>query len=369
VLSQLPVEYTFVLILRQVGAIVLELMKKALITGITGQDGSYLAELLLEKGYEVHGIIRRASTFNTGRVEHLYKDPHLKGVRFFLHYGDLTDINSIGRVIHKVQPDEIYHLGAMSHVRVSFDIPIYTADVTGLGTLRILEVIREMDSPPKFYQASSSEIFGKAEEIPQNEKTQFHPRSPYATAKAFGFYSTVNYRESYGLFACNGILFNHESPRRGETFVSRKITRGLARIKHGKDERLYLGNLEAKRDWGYAKEYVEAMWRILQAPEPDDYVIATNETHTVREFVEATAKEMGFELEWEGEGLGEKGIDRRSGKTILEIDERYFRPAEADIFQGDYSKAKEKLGWEPKTKFAELIKLMVKADLETEANK
>jgi len=341
-------------------------MKKALITGITGQDGSYLAKLLLEKGYEVHGIIRRASTFNTGRIDHLYKDPHVNGVKLFLHYGDLSDGSNISRLLEKIKPDEIYHLGAQSHVRVSFDIPEYTADVTGLGTLRILDAIKETGIKTKFYQASSSEMFGKAHEIPIKETTLFYPRSPYGCAKVYAYWITKNYRESYGLFACNGILFNHESPRRGETFVTRKITRGLARIKLGKDKILYLGNLDAKRDWGYAKDFVEAMWLMLQQKEPDDYIIATGETHSVREFAEETAKYLGFDLVWKGKGLKEKGIDKKTGKTVIEIDPRYFRPAEVDILQGDYSKAKKKLGWKPKVKFKELVKIMAKADYDNE---
>ena len=341
-------------------------MKKALITGITGQDGSYLAELLLEKGYEVHGIIRRASTFNTGRIDHLYKDPHVNGVKLFLHYCDLSDGSNISRLLEKIKPDEIYHLGAQSHVRVSFDIPEYTADVTGLGTLRILDAIKETCIKTKFYQASSSEMFGKAHEIPIKETTLFYPRSPYGCAKVYAYWITKNYRESYGLFACNGILFNHESPRRGETFVTRKITRGLARIKLGKDKILYLGNLDAKRDWGYAKDFVEAMWLMLQQKKPDDYIIATGETHSVREFAEETAKYLGFDLVWKGKGLKEKGIDKKTGKTVIEIDPRYFRPAEVDILQGDYSKAKKKLGWKPKVKFKELVKIMAKADYDNE---
>ena len=341
-------------------------MKKAFITGITGQDGSYLAELLLEKGYEVHGVIRRASTFNTGRIDHLYKDPHVNGVKLFLHYGDLSDGSNISRLLEKIKPDEIYHLGAQSHVRVSFDIPEYTADVTGLGTLRILDAIKETGIKTKFYQASSSEMFGKALEIPIKETTPFYPRSPYGCAKVYAYWITKNYRESYGLFACNGILFNHESPRRGETFVTRKITRGLARIKLGKDKILYLGNLDAKRDWGYAKDFVEGMWLILQQDQPDDYILATNETHSVREFAEEAAKHLGFDLVWKGKGLEEKGVDKKIGKVIIEIDPRYFRPAEVDVLLGDYSKAKKKLGWQPKVKFKELVKIMAKADYDSE---
>ncbi|KKR21161.1 MAG: GDP-mannose 4,6-dehydratase [Parcubacteria group bacterium GW2011_GWE2_39_37] len=340
--------------------------KKALITGITGQDGSYLAELLLEKGYEVHGAIRRASTFNTSRIDHLYQDPHLNNVKLFLHYSDLSDSSNISRLLEKIKPDEIYHLGAQSHVRVSFDIPEYTADVTGLGTLRILDAIRETGLKTKFYQASSSEMYGKALEIPLKETTPFYPRSPYGCAKVYAYWITKNYRESYDMFACNGILFNHESPRRGETFVTRKITRALARIKLGKEEKLFLGNLDAQRDWGYAKDYVYGMWLMMQQEISDDYILATNETHTVREFVEKTAKHLDFDLVWQGEGVDEKGIDRQTGKTIIEIDPKYFRPAEVDILLGDYSKAKEKLGWEPKVKFEELVKIMAEADLENE---
>src|SRR3989344_3120254 len=338
-------------------------MKKALITWITGQDGSYLAELLLEKGYEVHGIIRRASTFNTSRIDHLYTDPHVNGVKLFLHYGDLSDGSNINRILEKVRPDEIYHLGAQSHVRVSFDIPEYTGDVSGLGTLRILDAIRETGIKTKFYQASSSEMFGKALEIPIKETTPFYPRSPYGVAKVYAYWITKNYREAYNLFACNGILFNHESPRRGETFVTRKITRGLARIKLGKQEKLYLGNLNAKRDWGFAKDYVLGMWMMLQRDIPDDYVLSTGETHTVREFVEEAAKIVELEIEWKGKGADEKGIDKKTGKSIVEIDPNYFRPAEVDTLLGDSSKAKKELGWEPKTHFKELVKIMAEHDL------
>lgn len=341
-------------------------MKKALITGITGQDGSYLAEFLLDKGYEVHGLIRRSSTFNTDRIDHLYKDPHLKDVRLFLHYGDLSDGSNISRLIEKIQPDEIYHLGAQSHVRVSFDIPEYTCDVTGLGTLRILDAIRETGVKTKFYQASSSEMFGKVEEVPQNENTKFYPRSPYGCAKVFAYWITRNYRESYGLFACNGILFNHESPRRGETFVTKKITRALSRIKLGLDSKLYLGNLDAKRDWGYAKDYVECMWLMLQQEKPDDYVVATGETHSVREFVEKSCEILNIDLVWKGKGIDEKGIDKKTGKSIIEIDPIYFRPTEVDLLRGDFSKAKKVLGWTPKTKFSELTKLMIEYDFEKE---
>ena len=341
-------------------------MKKALITGITGQDGSYLAELLLEKGYEVHGMIRRSSTFNTSRIEHLYQDPHNKGVKLHLHFGDLADSSNINRLIEKIRPDEIYHLGSQSHVRVSFDIPEYTADVTGLGTLRILDAIRETGIKTKFYQASSSEMFGKAAEIPLKETSPFHPRSPYGCAKVYGYWITRNYRESYGLFATNGILFNHESPRRGETFVTRKITQGLVRIKLGKAQKLFLGNLDAKRDWGYAKDFVYGMWLMLQHDKPDDFILATNETHSVREFAEEAAKHLGFDLVWKGKGINEKGIDKKTGKVIIEIDPKYFRPAEVDVLLGDYSKAKKLLGWKPKTKFKELVKLMTEADLVAE---
>jgi GDPmannose 4,6-dehydratase len=322
-------------------------MKKALITGITGQDGSYLAELLLSKGYEVHGIVRTASTFNRGRIDHLYQDPHSGGAKLFLHYADIGDSTSLIKVLYKIQPDEIYHLAAQSHVRVSFDIPEYTGDVTGLGTVRILEAIRETGLQAKFYQASSSEMFGKVQEVPQREITPFYPRSPYAAAKVYAYWITVNYRESYGLFACNGILFNHESPRRGESFVTRKIARAAARIKCGLDRKLYLGNLDSKRDWGYAKEYVEAMWLMLQQPEPDDYVIATGETHAVQEFLEEAFRHAG--LNW---------------KEYVEIDPKYYRPAEVDCLIGDATKAKQKLGWEPTTRFRELVRIMVDAELE-----
>ena len=321
-------------------------MKKALITGITGQDGSYLADLLLSKGYEVHGIIRRASTFNTSRIDHLYKDPHVNGVRLFLHYGDLSDSLSLTRLIDRIGPDEIYNLGAQSHVRVSFDIPEYTGDVTGVSSIRILEAIRETKVPTRFYQASSSEMFGKVQAVPQIETTPFWPRSPYAVAKVYAYWATVNYREGYGIYACNGILFNHESPRRGETFVTRKITRAVAAIKRGKEDALYLGNLDAKRDWGYAPEYVEGMWRMLQQDQPDDYVLATNETHSVREFVEAAFGHAG--LNWQ---------------DYVKYDERYERPAEVDLLIGDPAKAKAKLCWEPTTKFDELVKIMVDADI------
>jgi GDPmannose 4,6-dehydratase len=321
-------------------------MKKALITGITGQDGSYLADLLLSKGYEVHGIIRRASTFNTIRIDHLYQDPHVHGVRLFLHYGDLSDSVNLVKLLYELQPEEIYHLAAQSHVRVSFDIPEYTSDVTGIGTIRILEAIRESGVRPRFYQASSSEMYGRVQEIPQTEATPFWPRSPYGVAKVFAYWATVNYRESYGLHASNGILFNHESPRRGETFVTRKISRAVARIKKGLDKDVYLGNLDAQRDWGYAPEYVEGMWRMLQRDEPDDFVLATNETHTVREFVEEAFSHV--DLDW---------------KEFVKHDKRYERPAEVDLLIGNAAKAKKHLDWEPQTRFKDLVRLMVDADL------
>jgi len=342
------------------------MQKKALITGITGQDGSYLAEFLLEKGYEVHGIIRRSSTFNTSRIDHIFQDPHESHKRLFLHYGDIADSSNISRLIEKIQPDEIYNLAAQSHVRVSFDIPEYTGDVTGLGTLRILDAIRESGIKTKFYQASSSEMFGLVQHVPQTEETPFYPRSPYGVAKVYSYWITKNYRESYDLFACNGILFNHESPRRGETFVTRKVSRGLARIKLGLDETLFMGNLDAKRDWGYAKDYVEGMWMMLQQDKPDDYVLATNETHTVREFIELSSKRLGFDLEWRGEGLKEEGVDKKTGKVLIKIDPTYFRPAEVDLLIGDPAKAKKAIGWEPKVKFEELVELMTDADLERE---
>ncbi|MGC8824792.1 MAG: GDP-mannose 4,6-dehydratase [Bacteroidales bacterium] len=338
--------------------------KKALITGITGQDGSYLAELLLAKGYEVHGMIRRSSSFNTARIDHLYKDRHNKDVRLFLHYGDMTDSSNLNRLLEKIQPDEIYNLAAQSHVKVSFEVPEYTAEVDALGTLRFLDAIKETGIPTRFYQASTSELYGKVQAIPQNETTPFYPRSPYAVAKLYGYWIIVNYREAYNLFACNGILFNHESPRRGETFVTRKITMAAARIKAGLQDVLYLGNLDAKRDWGYAPEYVEGMWRILQHPQPEDFVLATNETHSVREFAELAFKELGIEIEWKGTGVDEVGLCSKTGKTIIKIDPAYFRPTEVDLLVGDYSKAKKLLGWEPKTTFKELVKIMVQADWE-----
>jgi GDPmannose 4,6-dehydratase len=338
--------------------------KKALITGITGQDGSYLAELLLSKGYEVHGMIRRSSSFNTARIDHLYQDRHNKDVRLFLHYGDMTDSSNLNRLLEKIQPDEIYNLAAQSHVKVSFDVPEYTAEVDALGTLRFLDAIKETGIPTRFYQASTSELYGKVQAVPQNETTLFYPRSPYAVAKLYGYWIIVNYREAYNLFACNGILFNHESPRRGETFVTRKITMAAARIKAGLQDVLYLGNLDAKRDWGYAPEYVEGMWRILQHPTPEDFVLATNETHSVREFAELAFKELGIEVEWKGKGVDEIGVCAKTGKTIIKIDPAYFRPTEVDLLVGDYSKAKKLLGWEPKTTFKELVKIMVQADWE-----
>lgn len=344
-------------------------MKKALITGITGQDGSYLAELLLEKGYEVHGIIRRASTFNTGRIDHLYRDPHLSGVRLHLHYGDLADGSNLNRILEKIGPDEIYHLGAQSHVRVSFDLPEYTADISGLGTVRLLDAIRETKIKTRFYQASSSEMFGLVDKLPITEATPFHPRSPYACAKVYAYWIARNYREAYNLHATNGILFNHESPRRGETFVTRKITRGLARIKLGFDEKLFLGNLDAKRDWGYAKEFVYGMWLMLQQEKSDDYILATGETTSIRKFVEKTAAYLSLDIVWQGQGLAEKGIDQKTGKTILEIDPKYFRPSEVPILLGSFLKAKSMLGWEPKVKLDQLIYIMVKADFDNESKK
>ncbi len=338
--------------------------KKALITGITGQDGSYLAELLLSKGYEVHGIIRRSSSFNTSRIDHIYRDRHERGVKMFLHYGDLADGSSIHQVLAKVLPDEVYNLGAQSHVRVSFDIPEYTADADGLGALRLLDSIRDQQLQVKYYQAGSSEMYGRVLATPQNETTPFNPQSPYACAKVFAHNISVNYREAYNMFICNGILFNHESPRRGGTFVTKKITNALVKIKLGKQEKLYLGNLDAKRDWGYAKDYVEAMWLMLQQEKPTDYVVATGETHTVREFVEHAARLLGYEIQWQGKGLEEKGIDAKSGKVLVEIDPHYFRPTEVDLLLGDFSKAKNILGWEPKVKFEGLVKLMVEAEFE-----
>ena len=346
--------------------------KKGLITGITGQDGSYLTELLLSKGYEVHGLIRRSSTFNTERIDHIYIDPHDPNAKLFLHYGDITDSGQLTNLIYNIQPDEIYHLAAQSHVRVSFDMPEFTADVTAVGTTRLLEAIRRSGIKTKFYQASSSEMFGDAPP-PQNEETAFRPRSPYAAAKVYAYWMVKNYRDGYGMFACNGILFNHESPRRGETFVTKKITRVLARIKFGLQDKLYLGNLEAKRDWGYAPDFVEAMWLMLQQEKPDDYVIATGETHSVREFVNLAFQQAGIEIEWRGNGVNEKGVVRyltsslastlNVGEILIEIDPRYFRPLEVEFLQGDASKAMRTLNWEPKVRFKELVKIMVDADI------
>ncbi len=364
--------------------------KRALITGITGQDGSYLAELLLSKGYEVHGLIRRASTFNTGRIDHIYTDPHISGTRLYLHYGDLSDSSQLANLVYNIQPDEIYHLGAQSHVRVSFDMPEYTGDITGLGTTRLLETIRRSGIKARFYQASSSEMFGSAP-VPQSENTPFCPRSPYAAAKVYAYWMVRNYREGYGIFACNGILFNHESPRRGETFVTRKITRGVVNILKGNQKKLYLGNLNARRDWGFAAEYVECQWLILQQDQPDDYVIGTGESHSVREFVSLAFNYAGIDIEWIGNGLEEKGVlrslspsvpltstsassfasnlqpltsDLKFGDVVIEIDPRYFRPTEVEFLQADITKSKRKLGWEPRTTFDELIKIMVDHDMQ-----
>ncbi|MDU4695587.1 MAG: GDP-mannose 4,6-dehydratase [Paenibacillus sp.] len=339
--------------------------RKALITGITGQDGAYLAEFLLGKDYEVHGLRRRASLFNSERIDHLYQGPHASNTNFHLHYGDLTDSTNLIRIIQEVQPDEIYNLAAQSHVKVSFDTPEYTANADAVGTLRLLESIRilGLEDKVRFYQASTSEMYGKVQETPQTETTPFYPRSPYAVAKLYAYWITVNYRESYNIFACNGILFNHESPIRGEHFVTRKITRAVARIKMGLQDKLYLGNLDAKRDWGYAGDYVEAMWLMLQQSTPDDYVIATGETHTVREFLEEAFRYAGIELGWQGEGIHEKGINLATGETVIEIDPRYFRLAEVDLLLGDPSKAKRELGWNPKVRFNELVQMMVQEDL------
>ncbi len=338
--------------------------KIALITGVTGQDGAYLAEFLLKKGYEVHGIKRRASSFNTARIDHLYRDPHEKDVRFFLHHGDMTDATSLTHIIQKVQPDEIYNLAAQSHVAVSFEEPEYTAQSDALGTLRVLEAIRilGLEKKTRFYQASTSELYGKVQEVPQTEKTPFYPRSPYAVAKLYAYWIVVNYREAYGLYACNGILFNHESPIRGETFVTRKITRALARIKLGLQDCLYLGNLDAKRDWGHARDYVEVQWLMLQQEEADDYVIATGKQFSVRDFVDAAAAELEIKIDWKGGGVDEKGFNS-DGECIVAVDPRYFRPTEVESLLGDASKAKQKLGWEPKTSFSDLVKEMVREDL------
>ncbi len=350
-------------------------MKKALITGITGQDGSYLTELLLDKGYEVHGIIRRSSSFNTGRIDHVFNDPELHDQRFFLHYGDLTDSSNLNRLLEKIKPDEIYNLGAQSHVKVSFEVPEYTAEVDGVGTLRFIDAIKETGIDTKFYQASTSELFGKVQQVPQSEKTPFYPRSPYGVAKLYAYWIIVNYREAYNIFACNGILFNHESPRRGETFVTRKITRAAARIKYGIQNRLLIGNPDAKRDWGYAPEYVEAMWRMLQQNAPRDFVIATGETHSVREFADKTFKELDMELEWAGEGADTrarlkkkekrvKGDDLPAGTIVVAIDPKYYRPTEVDMLIGDAARAKKELGWQPEVKFEELVRIMARADWE-----
>ncbi len=339
-------------------------MKKALITGITGQDGSYLAEQLLEKGYEVHGVIRRASSFNTGRIDHLIEDEEIYNSQMFLHHGDLTDSSNLNRTLEKVAPDEIYNLGAQSHVKVSFDVPEYTAEVDGMGTLRFLDAIKEtgMEKKVRFYQASTSELYGKVQEVPQSETTPFYPRSPYGVAKLYGFWIVVNYRESYGIHASNGILFNHESPRRGETFVTRKITRAAGRIQEGLQKKIFLGNLDAKRDWGYAPEYTDMMWRILQREEPDDYVCATGEMHTVREFCEHAFRAVGIELEFKGTGVDEKGIDSKSGDVLLEVSPDYFRPTEVEELLGDPSKAERELGWKPEVTFRDLVTIMAKAD-------
>ncbi|MEK7464447.1 MAG: GDP-mannose 4,6-dehydratase [Patescibacteria group bacterium] len=337
--------------------------KRAFITGITGQDGSYLAELLLQKGYEVHGLVRRVSTFNRERIEHLFPDMHGKKNLITLHYGDLTDSGSLHRIIRDLKPDEVYHLGAQSHVRISFDIPEFTGNAVALSTTRLLEAIRHDNSETRFYQASSSEMFGLVKETPQKETTPFHPRSPYGVSKVYAYWAAVNYRESYGLHVSNGILFNHESPRRGENFVTRKITLGLANIVAGKLDIVHVGNIDAKRDWGYAKDYVYGMWLMVQKDKPDDYVLATNETHSVREFIEEACRLVGIDLIWDGHGVNEKGIDKKSGKTIFKINPMYFRPAEVDVLQGDYSKAKQILGWEPKVRFKELVKLMLESDL------
>ena len=338
-------------------------MKISLITGITGQDGSYLAEILLEKGYEVHGIIRRSSSFNTGRIDHIINDEKYKD-RFFFHHGDVTDASNLNRLLEKIQPDEIYNLAAQSHVQISFEIPDYTAQVDALGTLRFLDAIRETHIETKFYQASTSELFGKVREIPQTENTPFYPRSPYGVAKLYAYWIIVNYREAYDLFACNGILFNHESPRRGETFVTRKITRAVARIKESLQDTLYLGNLDAKRDWGYAPEYCEGMWRMLQQDKPDDFVLATGKNHTIREFCELAFSELGINIEWQGKGINEVGINAQSGYQVIGIDKKYYRPTEVEQLLGDAYKAKNELGWEPKTSLEELVKIMVHSDWE-----
>lgn len=341
--------------------------KRALITGVTGQDGAYLAEFLLRKGYEVHGIKRRASSFNTSRIDHLYQDPHIEGRKFILHYGDLTDSTNLIRIVQQVQPDEIYNLAAQSHVAVSFEEPEYTANADGIGTLRLLEAIRMLglEKTTRFYQASTSELYGDVRETPQTETTPFYPRSPYAVAKMYAYWITVNYREAYGIYACNGILFNHESPLRGETFVTRKITRAMSRIKLGLQEKLFLGNMNALRDWGHARDYVEMQWLMLQQDQADDFVIATGVQYSVRDFVNAAAKELGISMRWEGKGVDEKGYDDATGKCIVEVDERYFRPTEVETLLGDPTKAKEKLGWTPKITFDELVSEMVREDLKS----
>lgn len=340
-------------------------MKKALITGITGQDGSYLAELLLDKGYEVHGMIRRSSSFNTKRIDHLYRDRHETGVKLFLHHGDLCDSSNINRLLEKIQPDEIYNLAAQSHVQVSFEVPEYSAEVDSLGTLRLLDGIKESKIKTRFYQASTSELYGKVQEVPQTEKTPFYPRSPYAVAKLYAYWIVINYREAYGLHASNGILFNHESPRRGETFVTRKITMAAARIYKGLQKCLYMGNIDSRRDWGYAPDYVKMMWMMLQQNEPDDYVVATNEMHTVREFIEKTFEYLGIEIVWEGKGADEIGRNKKTGDIIVKIDPKYYRPTEVEQLLGNPAKAKQKLGWEPTVKFEELVKIMTQTDLES----
>ena len=338
--------------------------KKAFITGITGQDGSYLAEFLLEKNYEVHGIIRRSSSFNTKRIDHIYKDSHEKNVKLYLHYGDMTDSSNISRLIEKINPDEIYNLAAQSHVKVSFDVPEYSTEVDAVGTLRILDAIKETGIETKLYQASTSELYGKAQEIPQTETTPFYPRSPYGVAKLYAYWIVNNYREAYNLYACNGILFNHESSRRGETFVTRKITMAVAAIKAGKQGCLYIGNINSKRDWGYAPDYIVGMWMMLQQNAPDDYVLATGETHSVREFIDKSFLRLGINIKWQGKEVNEIGIDTKTGKTIVKVDPKYFRPTEVELLLGDASKAKEKLGWEPKVKFEELVNIMTDSDWE-----
>jgi GDPmannose 4,6-dehydratase len=337
-------------------------LKRALLTGITGQDGAYLTELLLQKGYEVHGIVRRGSLFNTSRIDHFYRDPHNRDVRMFLHYGDMTDSSNLNRIIEKVCPDEIYNLAAQSHVKVSFEVPEYTAEVDAIGTLRLLDAIKDTGVKTRFYQASSSEMYGLVQEIPQSEKTPFYPRSPYAAAKLYAYWIAVNYREAYNIFACNGILFNHESPLRGPTFVTRKITIAAAKIKAGIENKLYLGNLNALRDWGYAKDYVEAMWLMLEQDAPDDYVISTGESHSVREFAEEAFRLLDINLVWDGKDQDEKGIDRDTGRILVEVDKKYFRPTEVEFLQGDSAKARKKLGWKPKVTFRELVEIMVRAD-------